>query len=159
MVTHKAQTTRHRIKGILNTDDYQVVFSDTPGILKPAYKLQSRMMDAVDSTIIDADVALFVVEVNEKFLVDEVAARLRKLEVPLIVVINKIDTADQQTLEERADYWKKELNPVAIIPVSATEEFNLDKLLEVLLSYIPEGPAYFGKEDLSDRNVRFFISE
>ncbi len=158
-VTPKAQTTRHRIKGILTKDEFQLVFSDTPGILKPAYNLHKRMMNAVDSTIIDADVALFVVEVKEKRLSEEVALRLKKLEVPLIIVINKIDQTDQAELEERALFWKAELNPVAIIPVSATESFNVDAIVPAILKYIPEGPAYFDGEDLSDRNTRFFVTE
>lgn len=159
VVTPKAQTTRHRIKGILNHEDYQIVFNDTPGILKPAYKLHERMMNAVESSFIDADVAVFVVEVNEQKLSDEVADRLRKIIVPLIVVINKIDLSDQSTLESKVEYWQSVLKPVAIIPVSATEKFNLDRLLNTILEYLPEGPAYFDKEDLSDRNVRFFVSE
>lgn len=159
VVTPKAQTTRHRIKGILTKEDFQLVFSDTPGILKPAYNLHKRMMNAVDSTIIDADVALFVVEVKEKRLSEEVALRLKKLEVPLIIVINKIDQTDQTELEERALYWKAELNPVAIIPISATESFNVDAIVPTILKYIPEGPAYFDGEDLSDRNTRFFVTE
>lgn len=159
VVTPKAQTTRHRIKGILTTDDYQLVFSDTPGILKPAYNLHKRMMKAVDSTIVDADVAMFVVEVKEKRLSEDVALHLKKLEVPLVLVINKIDQADQTELEERVAFWKNELNPNAIIPVSATESFNVDSIVLTLLKYIPEGPAYFDGEDLSDRNTRFFVTE
>jgi GTPase len=159
VVTPKAQTTRHRIKGILSADDYQIVFSDTPGILKPAYTLHSRMMNAVDSTIIDADVAMFVVEVNEKVLTDEVNERLRKLKVPLILVINKIDLADQETLEQKVKYWDETLHPHSVIPVSATEEFNLDPIIKTIVSLLPESPPYFDKEDLSDRNTRFFIAE
>lgn len=131
VVTPKAQTTRHRIKGILTTDDYQLVFSDS-GILKPAYNLHKRMMKAVDSTIIDADVAMFVVEVKEKRLSEDVALHLKKLEVPLVIVVNKIDQADQAELEERVTFWKNELNPVAIIPVSATESFNVDSIVLTL---------------------------
>lgn len=159
VVTPKAQTTRHRIKGILNAEDYQVVFSDTPGIMKPAYKLHKRMMDSVDATIIDADIAMLVVEVNEKSLSEEVATRLQKLEVPLLIIINKIDTADQEKLETSANYWKELLNPVAIIPISATEEFNIVQITDTILKYLPEGPAFFSKDDLSDRNVRFFVAE
>lgn len=159
VVTPKAQTTRHRIRGILNHDDYQIVFSDTPGILKPAYKLHERMMKAVDSTFVDADAVLLVVEAGEKALTDEVANRLRDLKEPLIVAINKIDLSDQSLLEERVEYWEQTLHPAAIIPISAAEKFNLDILLQVLLRYLPEGPPYFDKEDLSDRNIRFFISE
>jgi len=158
-VTPKAQTTRHRIKGILNDDNYQVVFSDTPGILKPAYNLHKRMMDSVDSSLLDADVAMFVVEVNEKNLTEEVAIRLRKLEIPLIVVINKVDLTNQEHLEERVEFWKKELNPTAIIPVSALEVFNVDAVKNTIIDLLPEGPPYFNKEDLSDRNVRFFVTE
>ena len=159
VVTPKAQTTRHRIKGILTTDDYQLVFSDTPGILKPAYNLHKRMMKAVDSAIIEADVAMFVVEVKENKLSEDVALHLKKLEVPLVIVVNKIDQADQVELEARVAFWKNELNPVAIIPVSATESFNVDSIVLTLLKYIPEGPAYFDGEDLSDRNTRFFVTE
>lgn len=159
VVTPKAQTTRHRIRGILNHDDYQIVFSDTPGILKPAYKLHERMMKAVDATFVDADAVLLVVEAGEKALTDEVANRLRDLKEPLVVAINKIDLSDQSLLEERVEYWEQTLHPAAIIPISAAEKFNLDILLQVLLRYLPEGPPYFDKEDLSDRHVRFFISE
>lgn len=159
VVTHKAQTTRHRIKGIHNSENFQIVFSDTPGILKPAYKLHKRMMHAVDATIVDADVAMLVVEVNEKELSPEVEDRLKNLVVPLIVVINKIDTADQTVLEQKANYWHELLKPAALIPVSATENFNVDQITTEILRHIPEGPAYFDKEDLSDRNVRFFVTE
>jgi GTPase len=159
VVTHKAQTTRHRIKGILNRDDYQVVFSDTPGIMKPAYKLHNRMMDNVKSSITDADLVMLVVEVNEKSISDEVAERLKMLEVPLVVVINKIDTAGQEQLTISVEYWKSQLNPAAIIPVSATEEFNLEPLEKTVVGYMPEGPPFFDKEDLSDRNIRFFVAE
>jgi GTPase len=159
VVTPKAQTTRHRIKGILNHDDYQIVFSDTPGILKPAYQLHQRMMDAVDSSLVDADMVMLVIEVNEKGLSDEVATRLRRLNIPLLLVLNKVDTTTQEHLEERVEYWQNLLQPAVIIPVSATENFNLDVLLKNILQYLPEAPPYFNKEDLSDRNVRFFVTE
>ena len=159
VVTPKAQTTRHRIKGILNTDDYQVVFSDTPGIMKPAYKLHNRMMDTVKHTLVDADLVLLVVEVNEKALSEEVSERLRNLEVPLVIAVNKIDTADQEQLDKSVAYWNEQLHPKAIIPMSATEEFNIEPLVNTVVSFMPEGPPYFDKEDLSDRNVRFFVAE
>ena len=159
VVTPKAQTTRHRIKGILNGDDYQIVFSDTPGIMQPAYKLHQKMMAAVDSTLVDADLMVLVVEVNEKTLSEEVAERLKRLIVPLIVVINKIDLATQEHLEERVIFWKELLNPLAIIPVSAAENFNIRPLIDTLVAQLPEAPPYFDKEDLSDRNVRFFVTE
>jgi GTPase len=159
VVTPKAQTTRHRIKGILNNPDYQMVFSDTPGIMKPAYKLHDRMVQSVDSSLADADVIMMVVEAGESVLSDDVAGRLEKSKVPLVVVINKIDLADQETLEQRVAYWQSALSPEAIVPVSALESFNIDKLIETILNFLPEGEPYFDKEDLSDRNVRFFVEE
>ncbi len=159
MVTPKAQTTRHRIKGILNDENYQVVFSDTPGILKSAYRLNDRMMNAVDASLTDADLAMLVVEIGEKGLSEEVALRIRNLLVPLIIVINKVDTGTQEQLEERVAYWNDTLKPTAIIPISALEAFNTDAVLKTILSLIPESPPFFDKEDLSDRNLRFFVTE
>lgn len=159
VVTPKAQTTRHRIKGILNDSEYQIVFSDTPGIMQPAYKLHKKMMDAVDSTLVDADLVMLVVEIHERALSEEVAERLKNLVVPFILVINKVDLADQETLEQKVIFWKELLNPGAIIPVSATEKFNIQPLVQTIVSYLPESPAYFDKEDVSDRNVRFFVTE
>lgn len=159
VVTPKAQTTRHRIKGILTTENFQMVFSDTPGILKPAYDLHKRMMKSVDSTIIDADAALFVVEVKERTLSEEVGMRLKNLQVPLVLVINKIDQADQTDLEQRVAFWENELHPAAIIPVSATENFNVEAIVNTLERFLPDGPAFFNDEDLSDRNTRFFVAE
>lgn len=159
VVTHKAQTTRHRIKGILNGPDYQVVFSDTPGIMKPAYKLHERMLDAVDATLEDADALMLVVELNERMLSPEVEARLVKSKAPLVLVINKIDTADQEVLEERVAMWNELLHPHAIIPISALEDFNTGAIVETLVRLMPESPPYFDKDDLSDRNVRFFVQE
>ncbi|OQA10484.1 MAG: GTPase Era [Bacteroidetes bacterium ADurb.Bin397] len=159
VVTPKAQTTRHRIKGILNDPEYQIVFSDTPGIMQPAYKLHKKMMDAVDSTLVDADLVMLVVEIHERALSEEVAERLKNLVVPFILVINKVDLADQETLEQKVIFWKELLNPGAIIPVSATEKFNIQPLVQTIVSYLPESPAFFDKEDISDRNVRFFVTE
>lgn len=159
VVTPKAQTTRHRIKGILNDPEYQIVFSDTPGIMQPAYKLHKKMMDAVDSTLVDADLVMLVVEIHERALSEEVAERLKNLVVPFILVINKVDLADQEMLEQKVIFWKELLNPGAIIPVSATEKFNIQPLVQTIVSYLPESPAYFDKEDVSDRNVRFFVTE
>jgi GTP-binding protein Era len=159
VVTPKAQTTRHRIKGILNAPDYQLVFSDTPGIMKPAYKLHKRMLDAVDATIEDADAVMLVVEVHEKTLAPEVQMRLEKSASPLVLVINKIDTADQALLEERVAMWNELLKPYAIIPVSALENFNTPSIVETLVRLMPENPPYFDKENISDRSVRFFVQE
>lgn len=159
VVTHKAQTTRHRIKGIINGENYQVVFSDTPGVLKPAYTLQERMMDAVDSSLEDADAVLLVVECGEKKAADEIVERLQKSKLPLVIAINKVDLTDQEQLELAVEYWQTSLAPKAIVPVSATEGFHTEQLKDVLVSLMPEGPAYYSKDDLSDRNVRFFVTE
>ncbi|MFM7768160.1 MAG: GTPase Era [Bacteroidota bacterium] len=159
VVTHKAQTTRHRIKGIMNGENYQVVFSDTPGVLKPAYTLQERMMDAVDSSLEDADAVLLVVECGEKKVADEIVERLQKSKLPLVIAINKVDLTDQEQLELAVEYWQTSLAPKAIVPVSATEGFHTEQLKDVLVSLMPEGPAYYSKDDLSDRNVRFFVTE
>jgi GTP-binding protein Era len=159
VVTHKAQTTRHRIKGILNGEHYQVVFSDTPGVLKPAYTLQERMMGAVDASLEDADAILLVVECGEKKAADEIVERIGKTELPLVIAINKVDLTDQEQLERAVEYWQESLSPKAIVPISATEGFHIDQLKDVLVSLIPENPPYYPKDDLSDRNVRFFVSE
>jgi GTP-binding protein Era len=160
IVTHKAQTTRHRIKGILNSDDYQIVFSDTPGIMKPAYKLHERMLDAVEETFTDADLVMYVTEIKDRTIEEDLKFKLTGLLVPLFVIINKIDTSDQEKLEEAAAYWKETLKPAEVIPISAMHKFGLDNLLRSIENALPEGPAYFDKDEaLSDRNMRFFASE
>lgn len=159
IVTPKAQTTRHRIKGIANGDDYQIVFSDTPGILKPAYKLHEKMLHAVDESFQDVDIVLFVVEAGEKKLETDIEEKIKKSSAPLFIVINKIDTSEQAALEEAINFWENGLHPKEIIPVSAKENFGVDVLLSKLVSYLPESPPYYNKEDLSDRNTRFFVSE
>lgn len=159
IVTPKAQTTRHRIKGIVSGDDYQIVFSDTPGILKPAYKLHSKMMNAVDDSFTDADLVILVIEAGERNEDSEVIKRISNIEAPLMVVINKIDLTDQAKLEDIVEFWKQKLNAAEILPVSALENFNMDLLLKKIISYLPEHPAYFSKDELSDRNERFFVAE
>jgi len=160
VVTPKAQTTRHRIKAILNHPDYQIVFSDTPGIMKPAYKLHERMLSAVDETFADADVVLYVTELGDRTIDEGTKEKLQNLSVPLFVLINKVDQGDQQQVEEAVQHWKSILDPQVILPVSAMHRFQLDILLEELLKLMPEGPAWFGKDDdLSDRNTRFFVAE
>ncbi len=160
IVTNKAQTTRHRIKGILNGEDFQVVFSDTPGIMKPAYKLHERMLTSVNETLTDADVVLFVTELNDRRIEVDLKERLGFLQVPLFVLINKVDMGDQAGLEEAVAHWKNELNPQEIIPISALHNFYLDVLLKKILEVLPDGPAYFDKDDdISDRNMRFFVAE
>ncbi|MEO5571793.1 MAG: GTPase Era [Bacteroidia bacterium] len=160
IVTHKAQTTRHRIKGIVSTDEYQIVFSDTPGILKPAYKLHAKMMETIDHSFTDADLVILVVEVGEKKTDEEVLKKIKKLNVPLFLVINKIDLSDQEKLEMIYEFWKTALPSVTeIIPISALENFNMDVLLNKIVACLPEGPAYFAKDEMSDRNERFFVTE
>ena len=160
IVTAKAQTTRHRIMGIVNGDDYQIVYSDTPGILKPAYELQRSMLDFVDTAIGDADIILYVTDVVEKK--DKNAAyveKLSKLECPVIIVLNKIDISDQQTVSELMSQWQ-ELVPKAIIfPASAQEKFNLDNIFDAVVANLPESPAWFDREQFTDKSLRFFASE
>ena len=160
IVTAKAQTTRHRIMGIVNGDDYQIVYSDTPGILKPNYRLQKNMMDFVDTAIGDADIILYVTDVVEK--ADKNAdyiARLQKLECPVILVINKIDISDQTKVGELMGWWKQQLPKAEIFPVSAQEKFNLENVYEAIVKNLPESPAWFDKDAFTDKNLRFFASE
>lgn len=160
VVTPKAQTTRHRIKAILNEDDYQIIFSDTPGIMKPSYKLHERMLDAVQETFTDADLILYVTELGDKTIDEDLKTRLTVLPVPLFVLINKVDKGDQEKVEAAVAYWKEVLDPQVILPVSAMHRFNLDVLLSQILKVMPEGPPYFEKDDeISDRNTRFFVAE
>jgi len=160
VVTPKAQTTRHRIKAILNGDDYQIVFSDTPGIMKPAYKLHERMLHAVEETLTDADLVLYVTELKDRTISEDLLFKLQGLLVPLYVLINKVDTGEQEEVMAAVEHWKKVLNPAMILPISALHKFQVDLLQEKIVSALPEGPAYFDKdEDISDRNVRFFVTE
>jgi GTPase len=160
IATHKAQTTRHRIKGILTGEDYQIVFSDTPGVLDPAYELQSKMMDAVNESLVDADVILYVVEIGEKRLKnEEVFARLQKTSTPIILLLNKIDTATQERLNEAVEYWHELLPNAEILPISAKENLNVDLLVNKIKSIIPEGPQYYPEEQLTDRSERFIVNE
>ncbi len=160
MVNPKAQTTRHRIKGIVNDDNYQIVFSDTPGIMKPAYKLHHKMLAAVEATFTDADVVMYVTEVNDRKIDEELKDKLSVLSVPLYVIINKIDTAAQQVVEEAVAFWKEILKPKVILPISALHNFSVENIVVELLKDIPEGPAYFDKDEaVSDRNMRFFTAE
>ncbi len=160
IITSKAQTTRHRIMGIVNGADFQIVYSDTPGVLKPAYKLQESMMRFVMSALEDADVILYITDTietptkNEEFL-----EKLRSQNVPIIIVINKIDLSDQQRVEEQVALWKILLPNSTIIPASALHGFNTDIILKQILHYLPEGPEYFSKETLTDKTLRFFASE
>jgi len=160
IITSKAQTTRHRIMGIVNGDDFQIVYSDTPGILKPKYKLQESMMTFVNIALTDADIILYVTDVTEK-TIDETGYSAKILEsgIPVIVAINKIDLSNQQDLERIAGFWEKKFPGSPIIPVSALKVFNLDTLLNAVVSKLPEGAPYFPKDQLTDKYERFFASE
>ena len=160
IVTSKAQTTRHRIIGIVNDEDYQVVFSDTPGVVNAAYKLHENMMDSVQGSIKDADVLLFVTDTHEKEMNHrKTLDRIKKLEIPVFCLINKIDLSEQDRVFKRIAYWKEQLPNAKIYPISALHDFNIENVWTEIISYIPESPPYYDKEDLTDRPLRFFISE
>ena len=160
IVTAKAQTTRHRIMGIVNTDEYQIVYSDTPGMLKPNYRLQEDMMKFVDAAIGDADIILYVTDVVEKSDKNkEYIDKLQKVDCPVVVVINKIDISDQPRVLELMGWWKETLPKAEIIPVSARERFNLESVFEAVVSKLPVSPPWFDKDQFTDRNLRFFASE
>ena len=160
IVTAKAQTTRHRIMGIVNGENYQIVYSDTPGILKPNYRLQENMMDFVDAAIGDADIILYVTDIVEKADKNvEYIEKLQRLECPVIIVINKIDISDQQKVVKTMSEWQERLPKALIIPVSAKEKFNLDSVLNAVISRLPVSPAWFDKDAFTDKNLRFFASE
>ncbi len=160
IVTSKAQTTRHRILGIVNDEDYQIVFSDTPGVVNAAYKLHEAMMDYVNTSLKDADVLLFITDTKENELNHkETLEKIQKLKVPVICLINKIDLSDQAKVMDRMAYWQEKLPSALIYPVSALHGFNLEQVWEKILELVPESPAYYDKEELSDRPMRFFVSE
>jgi len=160
IITQKMQTTRHRIKGIVSGDDFQIVYSDTPGILKPNYKLQETMMKFVDSALIDADVILFVTDVIETPGKNpEYIEKVRKSNVPVIVLINKIDLSNQNEVLRLFDYWTNVFPGANVYPISAQEKFNIEPIFDRILELLPEAPPYFGKDVLTDRNERFFLQE
>lgn len=160
IVTAKAQTTRHRIMGIVNGEDYQLVFSDTPGILRPSYKLQESMMNFVETAIGDADVILYVTDVVEKSTKnEEYIEKLNRVSSPVILVINKIDLSNQAELETLYEKWRELVPRAEIFPVSAQEKFNVSPLLNRILELVPESPAWYDKDLFTDRNLRFFASE
>ncbi|HLN21176.1 MAG TPA: GTPase Era [Bacteroidales bacterium] len=160
IVTPKAQTTRHRILGIVNGDDFQIVYSDTPGILKPKYTLQESMMDSVKSALVDADLILYITDVTEKRAFEgEYIEKIIHSGIPVIVAINKIDLSNQAELESLVESWRNVFPSSPVIPVSAIKNFNLDSLLEAILQKMPESPPYFPKDQLTDRYERFFASE
>jgi GTP-binding protein Era len=159
IITPKAQTTRHRIIGIVNEEDYQIVFSDTPGIIKPNYKLQETMMHAVDDTLEDSDILVFVTDINEKHDEQDVLDKIKNSKAHLIILINKIDESNQEQVEEKINYWKEKLNPDAIIGISALHQYNVDKVMQYIVEKLPVHPPYYEKDELTTRSERFFVSE
>ncbi len=160
IITNKVQTTRHRIHGIVTTKDMQVVFSDTPGILNPAYELQSKMMNFVKEAFDDADIILYVVEPNDTELLNEnFNNKLKSLDVPIIVLINKIDQTSQEIMEKAVSYWHEQLPEANILPISALEGLNTDFLLAKIQELLPEGPMYYPADQLTDKSERFIINE
>jgi GTP-binding protein Era len=160
VATAKAQTTRHRIMGILNGEDYQIIYSDTPGILNPKYRLQSAMMKSVESALDDADLIIYVTDVVEKASKNEDhLMRILSSPVPKLIVINKIDLTNQDDLEKMVESWNVTAPGVPVLPVSAIKKFNTDLLLREIISRLPEGPPYFPEDQLTDRYDRFFVTE
>ncbi|MEN0006508.1 MAG: GTPase Era [Bacteroidota bacterium] len=161
IITNKPQTTRHRIIGIVSEEDFQVVFSDTPGIIKdPSYKMQEAMNRYVSTTFQDADIMLFVTSIQEQYAADDpIMERLNSLEVPLFLVLNKVDLASDERILELINFWNKHVQFAETIPIAALTKKNTEKLLELILQYLPEGPVYYPKDQLTDRPERFFVSE
>jgi len=160
IITSKAQTTRHRIMGIVNGDDFQIVYSDTPGILKPQYKLQETMMNFVNIALTDADMILYITDVSERYANEsEYVTKIKESGIPVIIAVNKIDLTNQGNLEIIVETWHLAFPDSPVIPVSALKNFNLDILLNAILDKIPENPPFFPKDQLTDKYERFFASE
>lgn len=160
IITSKAQTTRHRIFGIVNDENYQIVFSDTPGIIKPAYELQSSMMDFVKTAFTDADILIYMVEVGEKELKDEAFfTKIINAKVPVLLLLNKIDKSNQELLEEQVQLWKEKVPNAEIYPISALENFNVENVYNRIIELLPESPPFYPKDQLTDKTERFFVNE
>ena len=160
IVTSKAQTTRHRILGIVNDEDHQIVFSDTPGILKPGYKLHEKMMSFVKTALSDADILLFITDVYEDQLKDEqIQKALKETETPVLALINKVDEVDEEKVKELIEKWKGILPNAELLPISALHNFNVDVVMNRIRELLPASPAYYPKDSLTDKNERFFVTE
>ncbi|MFV8281122.1 GTPase Era [Christiangramia marina] len=160
IITSKAQTTRHRILGIVNGEDFQMILSDTPGIIKPAYELQASMMDFVKSAFEDADVLIYIVEIGEEGLKDEAFfKKIENSEVPVLLLLNKIDKSNQDQLEEQVKYWSEKVPTAEIHPISALEGFNVAEVFNRIIELLPESPAFYPKDTLTDKPERFFVNE
>jgi len=160
IITSKAQTTRHRIMGIVSSDNYQIVFSDTPGIIKPLYKLQEKMMQFVITALTDADLFLLIVDVFEDIQLEEsYLQKLQRTNTPILLLINKIDITPQEKLEEKVLAWKQKLPNAEIMAVSALQGFNIEKVMSRIIEMLPEGEAFYAKDEFTDKPERFFVSE
>lgn len=160
IITSKAQTTRHRILGIVNGDDFQVILSDTPGIIKPAYELQTAMMDFVRSAFEDADILLYMVEIGEKALRDErFFEKIKHSSIPVLLLLNKIDASEQGELETQVQYWQEQLPGAEIHPISALQNFNVKGVFERIVELLPVSPPFYPKDQLTDKPERFFVNE
>lgn len=159
IITSKAQTTRHRIMGIVNDEDYQIVFSDTPGVIVPKYSLQESMMNFVQGSLVDADIILFVTDINEKYDESDVLEKLLNTTARVVVLINKIDKSSEQEVFAKIEYWKEKLNPEAIFAISALLGYNIPPIMDYIKEHLPIHPPYYEKDELTDKSMRFFVSE
>jgi len=160
IITSKAQTTRHRILGIVNGDDFQLVLSDTPGIIKPAYELQSSMMHFVKSAFEDADIIIYMVEIGENYLKDDIFfKKITSTKTPVILLLNKIDTSDQKILEKQAELWQSKVPNAEFYPISALTGFNIKNVFNRLIELLPQSPPFYPKDQLTDKPERFFVNE
>lgn len=160
IITSKAQTTRHRILGIANGDDFQIVFSDTPGIIKPSYELQESMMDFVKNALDDADILIYMVEIGEKELKDEAFFnKITNTKIPVLLLLNKIDNSTPEELEKAVEYWHEKVPNAEILPISALHKMNVQIAFEKIISLLPESPAFYPKDQLTDKPERFFVNE
>lgn len=160
IITSKAQTTRHRILGIVNGDDFQVVLSDTPGIIKPAYELQESMMGFVKSAFEDADILIYMVEIGEKDLKDEAFfTKIKNSKVPVFLLLNKIDQSNQEVLETQVQFWSEKVPNAELYPISALEKFNVREVFDRIVELLPASPAFYPKDQLTDKPERFFVNE
>ncbi len=160
IITSKAQTTRHRILGIVNGEDFQIIFSDTPGIIKPAYQLQESMMDFVKSAFEDADILIYMVEIGEKDLKDAAFfSKITNSKIPVLLLINKVDKSEQEQVESAVSYWKEKVPNALILPISALLNFNIDLVSNKIIELLPESPAFYPKDQLTDKPERFFVNE
>ncbi len=159
IITPKAQTTRHRIMGVVNEPDYQIIFSDTPGVIKPAYLLQEAMMNIVQGSLIDADVLLLVTDINEQYDEGDVLEKLKQTESPVAVLINKIDKSTEAEVSQKIKYWENLLQPAAVFAISALYGHNVQAVMQFVLDHLPIHPPYYDKDTLTDKPERFFVTE